>query len=143
VFGIVVHEIDSVLESGRSNIMEEASESLDFVVGEVPDDEGDADAVLEDGVEAGEVVESVVVDIDHADGTEALHLGSGDIFEQPGWEVGREDAEVFADFGGEGFEAALFAGENVDRTVAAAEKPRMARLGERGGSWRGGSNGDS
>lgn len=79
--GIAIHVVDNVFESGRGNIMEKSSESLDFVVSEVPDDEGDADAVLEDGVETGEIIESIVVDIDHADAGETLDFWGGDIFE--------------------------------------------------------------
>lgn len=48
VFGVTVEIIDSVLKAGAGDIVEETSESLDFVVGEIPDDEGDADAVGKD-----------------------------------------------------------------------------------------------
>lgn len=48
VFGVAIEVIDGVLKARASDVMEEAGESLDFVVSEVPDDESNADAVGED-----------------------------------------------------------------------------------------------
>ena len=91
LLGIAVHIVDTVLESRGGDVMEEAGESLFLVACEFPDDEGDTDAVLEDVVEAGKLVEGIVVDIDHADGAKTLHFGSSDIAEEPSGEIGGED----------------------------------------------------
>lgn len=48
VFGIAVEIINGVLEAGAGDVVEETGESLDFVMGEIPDDEGDADAMGKD-----------------------------------------------------------------------------------------------
>ncbi len=47
-FGVAVHVIDAMLEGGGSDVVEKAGEGLLFIAGEIPDDESDADAVLED-----------------------------------------------------------------------------------------------
>ena len=101
-FGVTVHEIDTVFEGRGGDVVEEAGEGLLLVVGEMPDDEGDTYAVLEDGEEVfvsekGAVVETA----SHADAGEALHFWCGKIAEEPSGEFGRENLEVFASFGSE------------------------------------------
>lgn len=44
-FGITVHVIDGVFEGGRGNVVEEASKGLFFVMGKLPNNEGDTDTV--------------------------------------------------------------------------------------------------
>ncbi len=46
---IAIHKVDAVLKSGGGDVVEEAGEGLLFVVSEMPDDEGDADAMGEGG----------------------------------------------------------------------------------------------
>ena len=46
-FGVAVKIIDSVLKTGRGDVMKESGKSLFFVVGEVPNNECDGDAVRE------------------------------------------------------------------------------------------------
>lgn len=89
-FGVAVHVVDSVFERGRGNVVEEPGEGLFFVVSEAPNNQGDANAVLEDGAKVGEVVEGAIIHADHADTREALEFGGGDIFEEPGGEFGAE-----------------------------------------------------
>lgn len=48
--GVAIHEVDTMFESWVSNAVEKGSESLFFVVGETPDDEGDTDTVCKNGV---------------------------------------------------------------------------------------------
>lgn len=90
-FGVAVHIVDSVFEGGGGDVVEEAGEGLFFIVSEAPDNQGDTDAVLEDGAEMGEIVEGAIIHADHADAGEALELGSGDVFEEPGREFRAED----------------------------------------------------
>lgn len=139
-FGIAAHVVDAVLESGRGDIVEKTGESLFFVASETPDDEGDADAMLENGAEMGEIIEGAIVHADHADAGEALELGSGDVFEEPGRELGREDFEIFAGGWGEVAKRFVFAGDDVDGFVGATTE-ETALYGSRfdgGGNWRGG-----
>ena len=56
-----------MFKGGRGDIVEKAGEGLFFVVGKTPDDEGDADAVGEDGIEVLEIVETIIVHRGHAD----------------------------------------------------------------------------
>ncbi len=91
LLGIAVHVVNTMLEGRGGDVMEETGEGLFLVAGEFPYDEGDTDAVLEDVVEAGKLIEGIVVDIDHADGAKTLHFGGGDIAEEPSWEIGGED----------------------------------------------------
>ncbi len=128
-FGIVVEVINSVLESGRGDIVEESSESGFLVVSEVPDDEGDAKAVLEDGIKGGEVIEGVVINCDHADVFEALHFGGREVFEKPGGEFGGKESEILAGSGSEGFKAAFFGGAKIDEALGFLEGARKKTMG--------------
>ncbi len=120
-FGVAVHVVDAVLESGGGDVVEESGEGLLLVAGEIPDDESNADAVRENGVEVLEVVNATIIyAVDHADAREALEFGGGDVFEKPGGEFGAEDLEVFAGFRGEGFEGFIFASGDVESFVGVA-----------------------
>ena len=120
-FGVAVHIVNAMLEGGSGDVVEEGCEGLLFIAGEVPDDESDADAVRENGVEVLEVVNATIIDaVDHADAGEALEFGGGDVFEKPGGELGTEDFEVFACFGCEGFEGFIFASGDVEGFVGVA-----------------------
>lgn len=44
---VPIHEIYAMFEGGSGNVVKETGESLFLVVGEVPDDEGDADGVVQ------------------------------------------------------------------------------------------------
>lgn len=115
--------------------MEEGGEGLAFVVGEAPDDERDADAVLKDGMESGEVIEAAVIKTaGHADGAETLHLRSGKIFQEPGRKFGRENLEIFAHGGGEAAETAFLRSAEVDGFLVGAgeEFHTRCRDGRRG-----------
>jgi len=67
VFGIAIEIIDGMLEAGAGDVMEKASEGLNFVVGKVPDNKGDADAVGEDGIEILEVIDGAIIHGGHTD----------------------------------------------------------------------------
>lgn len=127
-FFVAIHEIDAMFKSRRRDIVEEGGESLAFVTSEAPDDERDADAVLEDGMESGEVIEATVIKTaSHADGAEALHLGGGEIFQEPSWKFGRENLEIFAHGRGEAAEAAFFRSAKVDGFFVGAGEELCAR----------------
>ncbi len=76
--------------------MEKGGESLLLVAGEIPDDEGDADAVHENGIKIVEVEEAAMVNAGVADTGEALEFGSGDVFQEPVGEVGGKNVEICA-----------------------------------------------
>lgn len=67
VFGIAIEIVDGVFEAGTRDVVEEASECLDFIVGEVPNDEGDADAMSEDGAEILEIIDGAIIHGGHTD----------------------------------------------------------------------------
>lgn len=90
VLGVAVEEVNGVLETGGGDVVEEAGEGLFAVVGKMPDDEGDAEAVGENGVVILEFVEMGIVQADHTDVIKTLDFGGGEVFEQPGGEVGAE-----------------------------------------------------
>lgn len=94
--------------------MEETGEGLLFVVGEAPDDESDADAVLENGAEVREVIEGAVIHTNHTDTREALKLGSGDVAEEPSRKLGAENFEIFAGGGGEIAEGFVFTSDDIN-----------------------------
>lgn len=121
VFGVAVEEVNGVFETGGGDVVEEAGEGLFTVVGKMPDDEGDAEAVGENGVIILEFVEMGVVQADHTDMVKALDFGGGEVFEQPGREVGAEQVEIGAAGGAEMAEAALVAGEDVDSVFGFVE----------------------
>lgn len=120
-FGITVHVVDSVFEGGRGNVMEETGEGLFFVLGEAPDDEGDTDTVLKNGVEVLELEDTAVIDaVYHADAGEALELGGDDVFQEPGRKIRTEDFEVLTGFEGERFQGLVFASCDVEGFVGMA-----------------------
>ncbi len=69
----------------------------------------------------------------HVDAGEALKFGSGNVFEQPGGEIGREDMEIFTIFGSERLQGAVFAGEEIEGTVGFFAAEETVFLGERSG----------
>lgn len=125
--GITVHVINGVLEGGRGDVVEEASEGLFFVVSKLPNNEGDANAVCKNGIEVGKIIEAAVVEADHADAGEALEFGGGDVFEKPSGEFGTEDFKIFAGGGGEVAEGFIFAGGNVEGFVGIAAEESAFR----------------
>lgn len=129
VFGITVHIVDTMFEGRRGNIVKEASESLAFILRKMPDNESDANAVTEDVVKAGELEEAIVIDTDHTDSLETLEFGGGNIFEEPGWEVGGENFEILTRFGREALETFFLAGQNIEHAVVAVEETITVRRG--------------
>lgn len=97
-FGVAIHVVDAVLERGGSYVVKETGEGLFLVVGEMPDDESDTDAVCEDVVEILEIEDTTIIETNHTNTGEALHLWGGNIFEEPCREFWREDFEVCASF---------------------------------------------
>ncbi len=97
-FGVAIHVVDAVLECGGSYVVKETGEGLFLVVGEMPDDESDTDAVCEDVVEILEIEDTTIIETNHTNTGEALHLWGGNIFEEPCREFWREDFEVCASF---------------------------------------------
>ena len=81
VFGVAVEKIDDVFEARGGDVVKKAGEGLFAVVGETPDDEGDAEAMGKDRVEILEFVEMGVVKADHADVVKTLDFGGGEVFE--------------------------------------------------------------
>lgn len=67
MFGVAIKVVDSMFETGAGDIVEKTSEGLNFIVGEIPDDESNADAVGEDGTEILEVVDGTIIHSGHAD----------------------------------------------------------------------------
>lgn len=67
VFGIAVEIINGMFEAGARDIVEETGKSLDFIMSEVPDDEGDADAMSEDGAEILEIIDGAIIHGGHTD----------------------------------------------------------------------------
>lgn len=67
VFGIAVEIIDGVFEAGAGDIVEKTGESLDFIMSEIPNDEGDTDAVGKDGIEILEIIDGAIIHGGHAD----------------------------------------------------------------------------
>ncbi len=67
VFGIAVEIINGMFEAGAGDIVEETGKSLDFIMSEVPDDEGDADAMSEDGAEILEIIDGAIIHGGHTD----------------------------------------------------------------------------
>lgn len=134
MFGVAIEVIDSVLETGAGDVVEETSEGLDFVVGEVPDDESDADAMGKDRAEILEIVDGAVIHGGHADVFETLELRSGDVFEKPSWKSGGEDFEIFTQGRGERAQSAIFTSSEIDGFFArAGEKAGFGRLSRFGG----------
>lgn len=81
-FVVTVHEVDTMFEGGGGDIVEETGESLFLVVGEMPNNEGDTDAVVENGGFVFVLVEVAVADTAGTiDMGEALHLRGGEVFE--------------------------------------------------------------
>ncbi len=110
--------------------MEEGGEGLLLVAGEVPDDQGCADTMIENGRGVLVLVEIAITDAAGAvDLGEALHFGGGEILEEPGGELGGENFEIFAHLGSEAAEAALVAGGEVEHFVGLAEKFGFVRGG--------------
>lgn len=113
-FRVAIHVVDGVFESGRSNVVIEAGDGLFLVVGEFPDNECDADAMGEDGIEIWELVKAAVIDAGHGDFVEALELGDSDVFQEPGREIGTKNAQIFAILDGERAEALFATGGDVE-----------------------------
>lgn len=128
--GIAVHVINGVFEGGRGDVVEEASEGLFFVVSKLPNNEGDANAVRKNGIKVGKIIETAIVEADHADAGEALEFGGGDVFEKPSGEFGAEDFKIFAGGGGEVAEGFVFAGGDVEGFVGIAAEESAFH-----GSW--------
>lgn len=136
MLGVAVQIINRVFEAGACDVVEETSEGLDLVVGEIPDDEGDADAMGEDGTEVLEVIDGTIVHGGHADVFEALELRGSDIFEKPGRKSRGEDFEIFALRSGERAEGFVLAGGKVERFLARATKETGFFWGN-GSGWLG------
>lgn len=128
--GITVHVINGVLEGGRGDVVEEASEGLFFVVSKLPNNEGDANAMRKNGIKVGKIIEAAIVEADHADAGEALEFGGGDVFEKPSGELRAEDFKIFAGGGGEVAEGFIFASGDVEGFVGIATKESAFH-----GSW--------
>lgn len=67
MFGIAVEIINGMFEAGAGDIVEETGKSLDFIMSEVPDDEGDTNAMGKDGVEILEIIDGAIIHGGHAD----------------------------------------------------------------------------
>lgn len=67
VLGIAVEIIDGMFEAGARDIVEETGKSLDFIMSEIPNDEGDADAMSEDGAEILEIIDGAIIHGGHTD----------------------------------------------------------------------------
>ncbi len=129
-FGIAVHEVDTMFEGRRSDIMKKAGEGLFLIMSEMPDDERDANAVIKHG---GFVLVLIKVSVAEtaggADVAEMLHFGRGEVFEEPSGEFRRENLEVLAYRRGETVETAFFAGGEVEHFFAFAKETRFVRGG--------------
>lgn len=67
VFGIAVEIINGMFKAGAGDIVEETSKSLDFIMSEVPNDEGDTNAMGKDGVEILEIIDGAIIHGGHTD----------------------------------------------------------------------------
>lgn len=138
-FGVAIHVIDGVFEGGRGNVVEEASEGLFFVMGKLPNNEGDTNTVCKNGIEVGKIIEATIVEANHADAGETLKFGGGDVFEEPSGEFGTENFKIFAGGGGEVAERFVFAGgdvEGFDGTTAEESAFDDGSWFSDGGCWR-------
>lgn len=116
-FGVAIHVVNSVLESWRSDIVIKSSDGLFLIVGEFPDDQCNANAVGEDGVKVGELIEAAIVHSGHGNFAEALELGHSDIFQKPGGKFRTKDAQIFAIFDSERAKAFFAAESDVESFV--------------------------
>lgn len=113
--------------------MEEGGKSSFLIMGKTPCEEGDSNTMIKDGMEGFKRSNTVVVQAtSHANSAEALHIGSGDIFQEPCREFWRKKREIFTDGRGKGMEAAFFASFNIDAFFVAAFWGE--KLGATGGS---------
>ncbi len=138
---VSVHDVDSVFESRGSDVVEEAGEGLLLVVSEMPDDEGDTDAMSESSDVLLVGVEGAVNETTgRADAVETLHFGGGDVLKQPSGELRGEHFEILADGRGKAGKAAFLAGGDVEHTVAAVPKANLdgrSRSCDFGDAWLG------
>ena len=96
LFAVAIFDVDAMLKGGSGDIMEEGGKRSLLVMGEAPSEKSDANAMSEDGMEILESIEtSVIPATSHADATEALHVGSGDVLQEPGRKFWRKQGKIF------------------------------------------------